>query len=136
MTSTKTAHLSADSVDLDRAADLLRAGGIVAFPTETVYGLGADARSGDAVAKVYAAKGRPGFNPLIVHVATAQAAQRYVVWSDDAERLARAFWPGPLTLVLPQREDSGISPLVTATESCTGLSAKPACCRSYNRTNL
>jgi L-threonylcarbamoyladenylate synthase len=114
MASTKTAHLSADSADLDRAADLLRAGGIVAFPTETVYGLGADARSGDAVAKVYAAKGRPGFNPLIVHVATAQAAQRYVVWSDDAERLARAFWPGPLTLVLPLREDSGISPLVTA----------------------
>jgi L-threonylcarbamoyladenylate synthase len=114
MASTETAHLSADSADLDRAAALLHAGEIVAFPTETVYGLGADARSGEAVARIYAAKDRPGFNPLIVHVASADAARRYVVWSEDAERLARAFWPGPLTMVLPLRADSGISPLVTA----------------------
>lgn len=109
-----TEILSASPAGTTRAAALLRAGEIVAFPTETVYGLGADARNGQAVARVFEAKGRPAFNPLIVHVADPEAARRYVAWSDMADRLAAAFWPGPLTLVLPLREDHGISPLVTA----------------------
>ena len=85
------------------AAELLRAGGLVAFPTETVYGLGADATNGRAVAAIFAAKGRPRFNPLIVHVADADAGRR--ARRADAARAApcRAFWPGPLTLVLDKR---------------------------------
>ncbi len=86
----------------------------MAFPTETVYGLGADARNDLAVARIFQAKGRPRFNPLIVHVANAQAARAYVDWSETAEVLASEFWPGPLTLVLPLRPGSGLSPLVTA----------------------
>lgn len=86
----------------------------MAFPTETVYGLGADARDGVAVARIFEAKARPRFNPLIVHVATVATARGYVAWSDAAERVAAAFWPGPLTLVLPLRAGSGLSPLVTA----------------------
>jgi len=109
-----TAQLAPDRAGIARAAGLLRDGALVAFPTETVYGLGADARQGAAVAAIYAAKGRPAFNPLIVHVAQAQAAQRFVVWSDAADQLARAFWPGPLTLVLPLRDGHGLSSLVTA----------------------
>jgi L-threonylcarbamoyladenylate synthase len=86
------------------AADVLRRGGLVAFPTETVYGLGANALDRAAVARIYAAKGRPGYNPLIVHVAEHSQAMRVVrEWNDVAERLARAFWPGPITLVLPKR---------------------------------
>ncbi|CUH67212.1 t(6)A37 threonylcarbamoyladenosine biosynthesis protein RimN [Thalassovita gelatinovora] len=84
------------------------------MPTETVYGLAADARNDMAVARIFAAKGRPRFNPLIVHLADAETAQRYVVWSDMAQKLADAFWPGPLTLVLPLKPDAGLSPLVTA----------------------
>jgi L-threonylcarbamoyladenylate synthase len=106
--------LTASGPDLARAAALLRGGDLVAFPTETVYGLGADARSDTAVAQVYAAKGRPGFNPLIVHLPDPAAAGHYVQWSDAARRLAAAFWPGPLTLVLPLRDGHGLSPLVTA----------------------
>ena len=87
---------------------------LVAFPTETVYGLGGDARNGEAVASIYAAKGRPSFNPLIAHVASAEAAKRFVQWSDQAEKLADAFWPGPLSLVLPLRDGHGVSSLVTA----------------------
>ncbi|KUJ76396.1 translation factor Sua5 [Ruegeria marisrubri] len=109
-----TEYLTADDAGIARAAELLRQGRLVAFPTETVYGLGADARNGEAVAAVYAAKGRPSFNPLIAHVASVEAARRYVQWSDAAEKLANAFWPGPLTLVLPLREGHGISSLVTA----------------------
>ncbi len=109
-----TEILSASPAGTARAAALLRAGEIVAFPTETVYGLGADARNGQAVARVFEAKGRPAFNPLIVHVTDPEVARRYVAWSDMADRLAAAFWPGPLTLVLPLREGHGISPLVTA----------------------
>jgi len=109
-----TQYLSADPAGLAQAADLLRQGQLVAFPTETVYGLGGDARNGEAVAGIYAAKGRPSFNPLIAHVASVEAAQRYVEWSDQAARLADAFWPGPLTLVLPLRKGNGISSLVTA----------------------
>lgn len=96
------------------AADLLRAGGLVALPTETVYGLCADARDDRAVARIFQAKGRPHFNPLIVHLPDAAHAARYVEWSDDADRLADAFWPGPLTLVLRLRAGHGLSPLVTA----------------------
>jgi L-threonylcarbamoyladenylate synthase len=86
----------------------------VAFPTETVYGLGGDARSDKAVARIFAAKGRPRFNPLIVHVASVEAARRIARFTSEAERLAAAFWPGPLTLVLPLRAEAGIAPLVTA----------------------
>lgn len=114
MSPSHTLHLTASDPDLDRAARLLRAGELVAFPTETVYGLGADACNGRAVAAIYAAKGRPSFNPLIAHVADAEAAQKHVVWSDVAERLARAFWPGPLTLVLPLKPGHGVSGLTTA----------------------
>ncbi|MFN0011326.1 MAG: L-threonylcarbamoyladenylate synthase [Phycisphaerales bacterium] len=92
--------------DLVAAAARLRAGGVVAFPTETVYGLGADALNADAVERVFALKGRPAHNPLIVHVDGAAMAQRVVAaWPDAAERLARAFWPGPLTIVLPRGTD-------------------------------
>ncbi|WP_101068765.1 L-threonylcarbamoyladenylate synthase [Roseovarius salinarum] len=97
-----------------RAAAILRDGGCVAFPTETVYGLGADARQGRAVAGIFEAKQRPRFNPLIAHVDSIGTAQRFVAWPHEAEVLARAFWPGPLTLVLPLRASAGISPLVTA----------------------
>ena len=96
------------------AAALIRDGGIVAVPTETVYGLAADATNAEAVARIYAAKGRPSFNPLIVHVADLAAAERIAVFDADARALAVAFWPGPLTLVLPVREDSGVAALVTA----------------------
>lgn len=96
------------------AAALIRAGGIVAVPTETVYGLAADARDAAAVAGIYAAKGRPSFNPLIVHVADLAAAERIAQFDDDARTVAAQFWPGPLTLVLPLRADAGIASLVTA----------------------
>ncbi len=99
---------------LAQAAALIRAGCIVAVPTETVYGLAADATNAEAVARIYAAKGRPSFNPLIVHVANLVAAERIAVFDADARALAAAFWPGPLTLVLPVRGDSGIASLVTA----------------------
>jgi len=114
MISTGTQILNASPDGIAHAADLLRQGLLVAFPTETVYGLGGDARNGEAVASIYAAKGRPSFNPLIAHVASVDAAQRFVQWSEQAERLAQAFWPGPLTLVLPLRDGHGISSLVTA----------------------
>ncbi len=109
-----TEHLAADTEGYARAAQLLREGGLVAFPTETVYGLGGDARNDMAVAGIFEAKGRPRFNPLIVHVDSPETARRYVEWPDTADRLASAFWPGPLTLVLPLRADAGLSPLVTA----------------------
>jgi L-threonylcarbamoyladenylate synthase len=106
--------LSADAAGISKAAALLRAGELVAFPTETVYGLGADARNGEAVAAIYEAKGRPAFNPLIVHLADTDMAKSFVDWTGTADRLAQAFWPGPLTLVLPLREGHGLSTLVTA----------------------
>ncbi|MEG3164535.1 L-threonylcarbamoyladenylate synthase [Sphingomonas sp. PB2P19] len=96
------------------AAAVIRDGGLVAVPTETVYGLAADATNPAAVAGIYAAKGRPSFNPLIVHVADLEAAERIAVFDADARALAAAFWPGPLTLVLPLRADAGIAALVTA----------------------
>jgi len=109
-----TKMLSADSGGYEDAARLLAEGGLVAFPTETVYGLGGDARNDRAVARIFEAKGRPRFNPLIVHVPNIETAKIYVEWSDSADRLASAFWPGPLTLVLPLKPNSGLSPLVTA----------------------
>lgn len=96
------------------AAALIRAGGIVAVPTETVYGLAADARDAQAVAGIYAAKGRPSFNPLIVHVADLAAAEAIATFDEDARVVAAQFWPGPLTLVLPLRADGGVASLVTA----------------------
>lgn len=103
-----------DAQGLSKAAAILRRGGLVAFPTETVYGLGADARNDRAVAGIFAAKGRPSFNPLIVHVTDLAMAQTIADFDDRALLLAQAFWPGPLTLVLPLHPDAGISPLVTA----------------------
>ncbi len=110
----QTAVLSKGSIDLAKAATVLRDGGLLAFATETVYGLGADARNDHAVARIYEAKGRPSFNPLIVHVGSLEAAKEIVEFNDHAERLAAAFWPGALTLVLPIRKNAGISRLVTA----------------------
>jgi L-threonylcarbamoyladenylate synthase len=110
----ETKILGADTVGIAQAASHLAAGHLVAFPTETVYGLGADARNDEAVAAIYTAKGRPSFNPLIVHVANAEIARRFANWSDHAEVLAAAFWPGPLTLVLPLGQDHGLSTYVTA----------------------
>lgn len=97
-----------------RAAEILRQGGLVAFPTETVYGLGADATNGEAVAGIYAAKQRPSFNPLISHVANLAAAQAQGVFDDQALALAKAFWPGPLTLVVPAQSYCTISDLARA----------------------
>jgi L-threonylcarbamoyladenylate synthase len=109
----KTELLLPDAAGLSRGAELLREGALVAFPTETVYGLGGDARSDLAVARIFDAKGRPRFNPLIVHVPDLMAAREFAVFDARAEAVAAAFWPGPLTLVLPLRE-AGLSPLVTA----------------------
>lgn len=91
-----------------------RHGGLVILPTETVYGLAADAENGQAVASIYAVKARPRINPLIVHVSTIAMAQRYAAWSATAQQLAEAFWPGPLTLVLPRHADCPASDLVSA----------------------
>ncbi|SEQ43936.1 L-threonylcarbamoyladenylate synthase [Loktanella sp. DSM 29012] len=107
-------HLRPDAAGLSRAAALLTQGACVAFPTETVYGLGADARNADAVAGIYAAKGRPSFNPLIVHVASLADAAGLIDLGADGQVLAQAFWPGALTLVGRMRADAGISSLVTA----------------------
>jgi L-threonylcarbamoyladenylate synthase len=114
MSNSPTRILTAQPQDIRQAAALLQAGQLVAFPTETVYGLGADARQGEAVAALYAAKGRPSFNPLIAHVHSIEAAKRHVIWTETANKLAKAFWPGPLTLVLPLRDGHDISHLVTA----------------------
>ncbi|MEL7099078.1 MAG: L-threonylcarbamoyladenylate synthase [Pseudomonadota bacterium] len=109
----KTPVLPADDRAIRRAGTLLAGGGLVAFPTETVYGLGANARDGTAVARVFEAKGRPSFNPLIVHVSRVEEAMEIAEWSGDANAFSR-LWPGPLTLVLPLRDGHGLSPLVTA----------------------
>src|SRR6187431_1770314 len=110
----KTRKLAASPQAIEAAAEVLRAGGLVAFPTETVYGLGADATNGEAVARLYAAKGRPAFNPLIAHVPDLAAARRLAQFDPIAERLAAAFWPGPLTLVLPKAESCAVADLATA----------------------
>jgi L-threonylcarbamoyladenylate synthase len=100
--------------DIEEAARLLRRGETVAFPTETVYGLGADATNDRAVAAIFAAKGRPRFNPLIVHVAGADEAERLAEFDDRARRVAARFWPGPLSLVLGRRADCPVSLLASA----------------------
>lgn len=109
-----TRVLKANAEAIATAVRCLQAGGLVAFPTETVYGLGADATNGEAVARLYAAKGRPRFNPLIVHVASEGAARKLAVFDAAAGRLAAAFWPGPLTLVLPKAAQCPVAELATA----------------------
>jgi len=106
--------LTFDGEAVQPATEVLRRGGLVAIPTETVYGLAADATNGAGVAAIYAAKGRPSFNPLIAHVADIAMAERYVTLDPLSRKLAEKFWPGPLTLVLPLKDASGIHPLVTA----------------------
>jgi L-threonylcarbamoyladenylate synthase len=109
-----TERLSADAHGIARASELLRAGGLVAVPTETVYGLAARADSEAAVAKIYDAKGRPSFNPLIVHVASLEQAERLAELPQAARELAVQHWPGPLTLVLPRRRDAALAAAVSA----------------------
>ena len=113
--------LPADARGIAEAGQLLAAGGLAAIPTETVYGLAADAENGEAVARIYAAKGRPSFNPLIVHVADHAMAARYAQFPPLAAKLAGTFWPGPLTLVLPLRAGAPVSALVTAGLSTIAL---------------
>lgn len=113
--------LGSGEADLARAATLICEGRLVAFPTETVYGLGADAANGQAVAAIFEAKGRPQFNPLIVHVADIETARNYGVFDKMAEMLAGTFWPGPFTLVLPRTSDCPASPLVSAGLSTIAL---------------
>ncbi|WGF86842.1 L-threonylcarbamoyladenylate synthase [Marinivivus vitaminiproducens] len=103
-----------DDATLERAAELLRGGRLVAFPTETVYGLGADATNDRAVAGIFAAKRRPSFNPLIVHLADTGQVAALAEWNNRARRAAARFWPGPLTMVLRARADTPISKLATA----------------------
>ncbi|MBU2032985.1 MAG: threonylcarbamoyl-AMP synthase [Alphaproteobacteria bacterium] len=109
-----TERVPADAGGIARAARILNEGGLVAVPTETVYGLAARADSAEAVARIYQAKGRPSFNPLIVHVAGIAAARRLALLDDTAIALAGRYWPGPLTLVCPMRDDAGLAPAVTA----------------------
>ncbi len=109
-----TRVLPAGSASAAEAARVLAAGGLVAFPTETVFGLGVDATDGRAVARLYEAKGRPAFNPLIAHVTDRAAAQALARFNADAERLAAALWPGPLTLVLPKASGCPVAELATA----------------------
>jgi L-threonylcarbamoyladenylate synthase len=104
----------ADAASIADAVRILAAGGLVAFPTETVYGLGADATNPRAVARLYEAKGRPAFNPLIAHIADRAAAQLFARFDADATKLGAAFWPGPLTLVLPRAADCPVAELATA----------------------
>ncbi|RJE80418.1 L-threonylcarbamoyladenylate synthase [Paracoccus sp. JM45] len=117
----QTLRLIPDTDGLTRASDLLSDGQTVAIPTETVYGLAADARNGEAVARIYQAKGRPSFNPLIVHLPDAAAVAAIATVTPQAQALADAFWPGALTLVLPLRDDAGIAGLVTAGLDTIGL---------------
>jgi len=106
--------LTLDQASIDEAARLIREGELVAFPTETVYGLGGDATNERAVARIFEAKGRPQFNPLISHVLDVDEAKKLVQWNDTADKLAARFWPGPLTLVLPRTANSPIALLATS----------------------
>ncbi len=106
--------MPADTAGIAAAAACLKAGGLAVFPTETVYGLGADATCDRAVARIFAAKGRPTFNPLIVHGPSPESLRPLVAWDARAEAVAAAFWPGPLTLVLPRAADCPVSPLASA----------------------
>lgn len=109
-----TERLLTDETGIARAAAILRAGGLVAVPTETVYGLAARADSEEAVARIFAAKGRPSFNPLIVHVSSLERAEELAVFGEATRDLAAAHWPGPLTLVLPRRRDAKLAAAVSA----------------------
>lgn len=109
-----TKMLTAGPTAVEKAAECLKNGGLVAFPTETVYGLGADATQPEAIARLYQAKGRPSFNPLIAHVGDLAAAERIARFDATARRLAEAFWPGPLTLVLQKTADCAVADLATA----------------------
>ncbi len=117
----QTERLAADAAGLARAADILRDGGLVAFPTETVYGLGADATDAEAVAGIYAAKERPSFNPLISHLDSFESARSQGWFDETATRLAEAFWPGPLTLVVPVAPSCTVSDLARAGLDSVGL---------------
>ena len=110
----KTQQFGSSVHDIQQAAQVLADGGLVAMPTETVYGLAADALNDQAVAKIYDAKGRPSFNPLISHMASAEMAFNYVEWSEAAEKLSTALWPGPMTLILPAKQGCSISKLARA----------------------
>jgi len=110
----KTQILPADAAAVERAAACLAQGGLVAFPTETVYGLGADATNPDAIARLYEAEGRPLFNPLMTHVGSLEAARHIARFDAVAVKLAEAFWPGPLTLVLPKTSTCAVADLATA----------------------
>ena len=110
----ETPILPANEAVVARAARCLAQGGLVAFPTETVYGLGADAANAGAIARIYEAKGRPSFNPLIAHVGDIEAGMRVARFDATAKKLAEAFWPGPLTLVLPRTNDCAVADLATA----------------------
>lgn len=114
MTQIETQLLGTDGVSIAAAVKALALGKLVSFPTETVYGLGADATNGSAVAAIYQSKGRPSFNPLIIHLADASAVDQHCIMSDTAQRLADTFWPGALTLVLPLKSSANVSSLVTA----------------------
>lgn len=105
---------TANAQSLAAAADILKSGGLVGMPTETVYGLAANALDGEAVAKIFAAKGRPSFNPLIIHVPDLEAAGEYVEISESAQALAQKFWPGPLTMILPRKAGCPVSELASA----------------------
>lgn len=118
-----TETLLADDAGIARAAAILESGGLVAVPTETVYGLAARADSPQAVAKIYAAKGRPDFNPLIVHVRDAEQAKEYAQWNDQADLAVALHWPGPLTVVVPKRANANLAPAVTARLDTVALRA-------------
>ena len=114
MSGKHTPSILADAAGIARGAEILRAGGLVAIPTETVYGLAARADDPVAVARIFAAKGRPAFNPLIVHVAELAEAEALAEFTPEARRFAEASWPGPVTLVLPRRADAMLAPAVSA----------------------
>lgn len=116
-----TERLAADEAGILRGAELLRSGGLVAFPTETVYGLGADARDDRAVARIFEAKGRPAFNPLIVHVSGLAMAEAFGMIPEAARALVTPDWPPALSIVVPLRKGSGLSPLVTAGQPSVAL---------------
>ena len=105
----KTKNLGASWEEIEKAVSILRLGGLVAIPTETVYGLAADATNEEAVSKIFEAKGRPAYNPLIIHVKDTEMAKEYAQWNKVAEALSEKFWPGPLTIVLPSKTNSKIA---------------------------
>ena len=110
----QTKIFNTSRLDLSKASELIKSGGTLAFPTETVYGLGADATNKLAVAKIFQAKGRPSFNPLIIHCSSIEQIQTFAGWSSEAQTVADKFWPGPLTMVLPLLPESQISSLALA----------------------